>query len=93
MLILPHRLQSTQWEYLLPLSYFNQNPNVWTGFSICRKYEISRKSVRWESRCTMSTEGGTAMTRVLVAIRNAKAPRNVKTENETVTYVDLHLLS
>jgi hypothetical protein len=93
MLILTHRLQSTQWEYLLLLSYFNQNPNVWTGFSRCRKYEISRKSVRWESRCTMSTEGVTATTRLVVAIRNAKAPRNVQTEKETVTYVDFHLFS
>ena len=91
-----HRLQSMQWEYLILLSYFNQNPNVWTGFSRCRKYEISRECVRWESRCTMSTEGGTAMTRLVVAIRNAKAPRNVKAEKETVTFVrllDLQLLS
>jgi len=44
----------------------------------------------------MSTDGGTAMTRLVVAIRNAKAPRNVQTGNETVTSVrllDLHLLS
>jgi len=73
MLILSHRLQSTQWEYLLLLSYFNQNPNMWTGLSRCRKYEISRKSVRWESRCTMSTEGGTAMTRFVNCVRNVVA--------------------
>jgi seryl-tRNA synthetase len=39
---------------------------------------------------------GTAMTRLVVAIRNAKAPRNVQPEKETVTIVrliDLLLLS
>ena len=32
---------------------------------------------------------GTAMTRLVVAIHNAKAPRNVQTEEETATIVPL----
>jgi len=62
---------------------------MWTGFSRYRKYEISRKSVKWEWRCTVSSDGGTAMTRLVVAIRNAKAHRNVQTEKETVIFVRL----
>jgi len=40
-------------------------------------YQISRKSVRWDPSCSMSTDRRTDMTKLIVAFRDfANAPKN-----------------
>jgi hypothetical protein len=58
------------------LSDFKWNLNFLTDFWKILKYQISLKSVQWESICSMWTDGRTDMTKLIVDFRNfAKAPK------------------
>jgi hypothetical protein len=62
--------------YPILLSDFNETGILSTDFRKILKYQISRKTVRWEPRCSMRTDRQTDTTKLIVAFHNfAKASK------------------
>jgi hypothetical protein len=66
-------------KYSLFLSDFNATLIFSTDFRKILKYQISCKTVQWETRCSIRTDRRTDMMKMIVAFHNcAKAPKKKK---------------